>query len=350
MFTTRRSLWAAGLATAATLLAATAVPTGGSAGGLTRRARREAPQTLPSNRWLSLVDYYREGSGLQPVTANRVWEAGRSDHLRHLVKAPRYVSLTTVYGPTGSELQTETRGVFVIPHTTLRGGRFVATVGKAGEGAIARSPAERAQIAGQFVGMASSSGGGGYWLADAAGYVYPHGTAGAYGTMGGRALERIEGIAATPDGKGYWLVGTKGGIYPFGDARFHGSMTANRLGQEIVGIIATPDGKGYWLIGTQGGVYPLGDARFHGSMTVHRLGQEIVGIAATPDGKGYWLVGSGGAVFAFGDAHLYGSLADQGLGAPIVGIAATPDGKGYWLITEDGSVHPFGDAHSYGSD
>jgi hypothetical protein len=135
-----------------------------------------------------------------------------------------YVSPTTVYGPTGSELLTETRAVLVIPHTRLPDGRFVATIDQAGKAPITWSFSERAQLAAPVAGMAPSSGGEGYWLTDAAGYVSPHGHAGAYSTVGGRAPEEsIQGIAAAPDGKGYWLVGADGAVHAFWDAHPYGS-------------------------------------------------------------------------------------------------------------------------------
>ena len=68
------------------------------------------------------------------------------------------------------------------------------------------------------------TGGTGYWLADAQGFVTSHGTAINYGDMAFGALNApIVKIVPTPDGKGYWLVGADGGIFTFGDAGYFGS-------------------------------------------------------------------------------------------------------------------------------
>jgi hypothetical protein len=124
------------------------------------------------------------------------------------------------------------------------------------------------------------------------------------------ATSRFVGMATTSDGRGYWLAQAGGGIYSFGDAVFHGSLPAGPGGlgitpaASIVGIASTPDGGGYWLVGADGGVFSFGDASFYGSLPEQHIAPAapIVGIAPASDGKGYWLVGADGGVFAFGDA------------------------------------------------
>ena len=177
--------------------------------------------------------------------------------------------------------------------------------------------------------------GSGYWLAGADGGVFSFGTAGFYGSMGGKPLAApVVGIAPSLDQGGYWEAAKDGGVFNFGDAGFYGSMGGKPLAAPVVGIAPTPvapappggtsapAGKGYWLVGADGGVFNFGDAGFYGSLPgsgVHV--SDIVGIAATPDGHGYWLVGADGGVFSFGDAGFYGSMGGKHLAAPVVGGA-----------------------------
>ena len=201
-----------------------------------------------------------------------------------------------------------------------------------------------------IVGMAVRPDGLGYWLADAAGNVFPFGSAGHFGSASAKPLVKpIVAIATTPDGKGYWLVASDGGIFTFGDARYFGSTGRLALVKPIVGMTPTPDGRGYWLVASDGGIFTFGDARFFGSTGRLALVKPIVGMAAYPGAGGYWLVASDGGIFTFGAAGFHGSTGRIALKKPIVGMAVTSDGKGYWLVASDGGIFAFGDAHFYGS-
>ena len=189
-----------------------------------------------------------------------------------------------------------------------------------------------------------------FWLATAAGNVWPFGSATYYGAPGSMPLARpIVAMTPTADGKGYWSVGSDGGVFAYGDAPFYGSTGNLSLAKPIVGLTATRSAKGYWLVASDGGIFAFGDAPFYGSMGGHPLAQPIVGMASTPDGKGYWLVARDGGIFAFGDAAFSGSMGGQTLAQPIVGMTSTTDGKGYWQLASDGGIFAFGDAPFYGS-
>ena len=190
----------------------------------------------------------------------------------------------------------------------------------------------------------------GYTLVASDGGVFAFGSAGFYGSMGGRQLNApVVGLATTPGDLGYFEVASDGGIFAFGTAAFYGSMGGLRLNEPVVGMAATADGQGYWEVASDGGLFAFGDAAYYGSMGGTPLSQPVVGMAATPDGKGYWEVASDGGLFAFGDAAYYGSMGGQRLNAPVVGIAGTADGKGYWEVASDGGIFAFGDASFYGS-
>ena len=200
------------------------------------------------------------------------------------------------------------------------------------------------------VGMASTKGSGGYWIAGSDGGIFSYGNASFYGSAGAIPLNQpIVGMASTPDGHGYWMVAGDGGIFSYGNAGFYGSTGAIRLNKPIVGMTSTPDGRGYWLVASDGGIFSFGDAGFYGSTGAIQLNKPVVGMASTPDGHGYWLVAADGGIFAFGDAAFFGSTGSIALNQPVVGMSSAPGGHGYWLVASDGGIFAFGDAPFYGS-
>jgi hypothetical protein len=211
-------------------------------------------------------------------------------------------------------------------------------------------PPNQGSLAGPVVGIAPRPKGDGYWLANAAGDVSPHGAAESYGSLAGTALNApIAHIVATRDGKGYWLVAADGGVFAFGDARFYGSMGGRHLNSPVVSLGPTADSLGYWLVAADGGVFAFGDAGFHGSMGGQRLNKPVVGIAADSTTGGYWLVATDGGIFAFGGAPFQGSTGYLALNKPVNGMAVSVGDEGYWLVAADGGIFAFGDAGFHGS-
>jgi len=199
------------------------------------------------------------------------------------------------------------------------------------------------------VGVASTPDGRGYWLADAAGGVSPHGSAVDYGSLVGHPLNApIAHIVATSDGLGYWLVASDGGIFSYGDATFLGSMGSSHLNAPVVDMAPTPDGHGYWLVASDGGIFSFGDATFQGSMGGQHLNQPIVGMSADDATGGYWLVATDGGIFSFG-APFLGSTGSIRLTKPVNGMASRTDGQGYWFVASDGGVFNEGAARFAGS-
>jgi hypothetical protein len=199
-----------------------------------------------------------------------------------------------------------------------------------------------------FLGVTSTSDGGGYWLVKSDGGVFSFGDAPFFGSAANLGLARPPiAIAATDDAHGYYLAAQDGGVFTFGDAGFSGSMGGHALNAPVVGL-ARAAGGGYYLVAADGGVFTFGVAHFYGSMGGKHLNAPVVGIAAAPGG-GYWLAAADGGVFTFGSAGFYGSAGNTALAAPVVGIAATPSGHGYWLVAADGGVFSFGDAAFFGS-
>ncbi len=205
------------------------------------------------------------------------------------------------------------------------------------------------QLAQPIVGMASTSSGDGYWLADAYGGVAAEGGATSYGSMAGHPLNSpIVHIVGTSDGKGYWLVAADGGTFAFGDAAFYGSMGGVRLNAPVVDLAPSPDGKGYWLVASDGGVFAFGSAAFSGSMGGVPLNRPVVGISTDQQTGGYWEVATDGGVFAF-NAPFYGSTGSLLLNAPILSMTPEPGGHGYLMAASDGGAFAFGDAAFHGS-
>lgn len=168
-------------------------------------------------------------------------------------------------------------------------------------------------------------------------------------SRGGQLNANYVDLAATPGGRGYWAVAADGGVFAYGNARFHGSAAPYDLAKPIVGIAPTKSGRGYWLAASDGGVFAFGDARFHGSAAPFNLSAPIVAIAASKTGDGYWLAAADGGVFAFGDAPFRGSATSIDLTSQVMAITSTRSGRGYYLVAADGGVFAFGDARFVGA-
>jgi hypothetical protein len=251
-----------------------------------------------------------------------------------------------------------------------------------------------------YVGIAATVDGQGYWLVQADGSVSAFGDAHSYGSLSSSAAStsKIVGIARTYDDHGYWLVASDGHVFPLGDAHTYGSAPVDQASQgPVTSMAVTPDGRGYWLLTSAGHLYSFGDAHSEGSPSPAdapyaaigtrpaggyvvtaandaaaylfpgdlpelgggsgtALAASLVGVAVTPSGNGTWQAGLDGGVVTTGQTTssygpFYGSVPGENeqLKAPVTGIAGNPDGHGYWLVSADGTVFTFGDAHFFGS-
>ena len=251
-----------------------------------------------------------------------------------------------------------------------------------------------------YIGIAATVDGQGYWLVQADGAVSAFGDAHSYGSLASdeASTAKIVGIGRTYDGHGYWLVAADGHVFEFGDAHAYGSAPSSQTSQgPVTGIAVTPDGHGYWLLTADGHIYGFGDAHSEGAPSpaqapyaaiaarpaggyvvtaandaaaylfpgdVPELGggsgtalaATLVGVAVTPSGNGAWQAGLDGGVVTTGQitssyAPFYGSVLSENeqLKAPVTSIAGNPDGRGYWLLGANGDVFIFGDAKFFGS-
>jgi hypothetical protein len=216
-------------------------------------------------------------------------------------------------------------------------------------GAPAFGPDPGLKLNGNFVDIAATPGGHGYWVTAADGGVFARGDAHFYGSAASvHLLGPVVGIAPTPSGNGYWLAAADGGVFTYGDAHFYGSLGGYHLGSRplngaITGIAPTPSGHGYWLVGADGGVFRFGDAGFFGSAGAIRHPMPFTAIASTKSGHGYYLLEADGGVFTFGDAHFYGSAVDGHISKD---MSVLPNGQGYQIARLDGAVIGFGGASS----
>jgi hypothetical protein len=228
---------------------------------------------------------------------------------------------------------------------------------------VTSSPA----TAGRFVGMAATSDGGGYWLAQANGGVYSYGDAVFHGSLPGLGVSPaapIVSITSTRDGGGYWLVAADGGVFAFGDADFAGSLPGLGISPTapVIGLEPTSDGRGYWLVAADSllarGEFALGDAAYcpppsvAEPMPVFPPGfvhgdDPAVAAAANPFsvGKAGFIVvgrdGDGLALPADGGTCPMESTFDVGLPGPppneMTGVATSAN-QGLWLVGVDGGV------------
>ncbi len=250
-----------------------------------------------------------------------------------------------------------------------------------------------------YVGIAATVDGKGYWLVQADGTVSAFGDAHSYGSLSASdtTTSEIIGISRTYDGHGYWLVASDGHVFTFGDAHAYGSASASQVSQgPVTGMAVTPDGHGYWLLTADGHVFSFGDAHPEGSPSPAdapyaaigtrpaggyvviaandaaaylfpgdlpelgggsgtALAATLIGVAVTPSGNGAWQAGLDGGVVTTGQttssyAPFYGSVPGENeqLKAPVTAIAGNPDGHGYWLLSANGTVFTFGDAQFFG--
>jgi hypothetical protein len=203
-----------------------------------------------------------------------------------------------------------------------------------------RLPKTRQQV--QHIVMSAYGTTPGYWVATRDGGVMAFGSAGFFGSMGGKKLNApIVGMASTRTGKGYWLLGADGGIFSYGDAAFYGSTGGMKLNSPVIGMAATPTGRGYWLVAGDGGIFSYGDAAFYGSTGSMKLNAPVLGMAPTAKGKGYWLFARDGGIFSYGNADFHGSTGSMKLNSPVNGMDKEITGAGYWLVARDGGVFAF---------
>ena len=75
----------------------------------------------------------------------------------------------------------------------------------------------------------------------------------------GRRRSSITSAAATPNGGGYWILDAAGQVFPFGNAASLGGMPPGSAGgfNPASAIFATSDGGGYWVVTAAGKVSSL---------------------------------------------------------------------------------------------
>jgi hypothetical protein len=67
--------------------------------------------------------------------------------------------------------------------------------------------------------------------------IFSYGDAPFHGSAGSLPLNKpVVGLAATSGGGGYWLVATDGGIFDYGDAAFYGSTGSIHLNEPVAGM------------------------------------------------------------------------------------------------------------------
>lgn len=199
---------------------------------------------------------------------------------------------------------------------------------------------QQEHLSAPIVAAASARDGKELLLAGADGGLFPVGSAGFFGSLGGTRLSgRISAVAADPATGGYWMAGSDGGVFAF-HASYHGTLSGHRLTSPVVAMAATPSGDGYWLASRDGGVFTFGRAGYDGNAMGRTAGSPITAFVASVDGQGYWLAGSGGSVFAFGDAPAVGQSASS---AALAAAALPPfDPSAHRVASSDVSAYPAG--------
>ena len=81
-----------------------------------------------------------------------------------------------------------------------------------------------------------------------------------------------------PNGGGYWILDGAGQVFPFGDATGMGSLAPGSAGglDPASAVFATSDGGGYWVVTALGKVANFGDAPDDGDMSGTHLNGPII--------------------------------------------------------------------------
>ena len=148
----------------------------------------------------------------------------------------------------------------------------------------------------------------GYWMLgrDGGVFAFNAGYFGADSSVLGARHPGAAAIGSRSDGRGYWIVDAIGRVFAHGSAKPHGDAVM-ASGEVPVAIVASASGNGYWIARTADGCSRSATRRSTGPARTTAFHRPIVGMASTPSGDGYWLVASDGGIFTFGDAHFYGS-------------------------------------------
>lgn len=162
----------------------------------------------------------------------------------------------------------------------------------------------------------------GYTMGAADGGVFALGAAGFFGSGAGTSPSSpVVGIATSPGGRGYYVASANGKVLGLGpNAPSFGDVSSLPLSKPIVAIATAPGGDGYDLAASDGGVFTF-NTTFYGSAGSLHLNQPVVGMAMAATGDGYYLVASDGGVFNYGPGTTFqGSTGGIHLNQSIVGI------------------------------
>jgi hypothetical protein len=398
----RRAINALGACALTAVLAAALSACGGASASIKASVSSGRPGTVvtlsgnagsgcvPGQNWFGF-SFQRAGSQTTgpataltaPVASNGSWSAS--------FVVPSYLGGSTTRGPGGPV----TAGGYEFVTASCKSHKALSTPFRVSTSVPAPIPAS------DYVGIAATADGNGYWVVQADGNVRSYGDAEPLTSPPAgvaSAGSPIVALARTYDGAGAWLVNSKGHVYELGDAKSYGSLSPGKAAKApITSMASTSDGHGYWLLAADGQVYGFGDAHlqgmpnsysapydaivarpaggyiitgaddgenyaFPGAVVLgggpgYTMSATLVGGASTPSGNGTWLTGTDGGVYSFGTGTgsaavtFYGSVPGEPsvtLKAPITSMAANPDGGGYWLLGADGTIFDFGDAHSFG--
>lgn len=126
---------------------------------------------------------------------------------------------------------------------------------------------------------------------------------------------------------GYWSVGGDGGVFAHGTAGFFGSQGGRTLNKPMVAMASTPGGAGYYLTAADGGVFTHGDAGFQGSAGNIPLASPVVDVTLPP-------------------VHATALLRDQA-GTEIGRVGFTQDGTHVLASAYVTGLAPFAEFHGF---
>lgn len=206
----------------------------------------------------------------------------------------------------------------------------------------------------------------GAWSLQQNGRVQAYGSVEHYGDAADEGRDDFIDMAPTNTGEGYYLLARDGVVFGYGDALLYGDAastgdTFDERAYTGTGIETHPVENGYWIVDGDGIVQDFGDVPSHGSVSPYRTGMEehawVRAIRRNQDGDGYWLLSGDGNVYAKGACEHFGELDDalkrddlgaEGFRKLCWDFFPTNTDQGYYILQADGTILYYGDAEYFG--
>lgn len=314
-----------------------------------------------TDSYLSAFDSFPWRSGLRQVAA-------RSYVVATTITSGSTYAMATYPGGDGAWVISSTGSVFPVGDAP--------NLGASGR-ALSRTYDASGVVAAEELPVRHPIYGWGFWELLGSGHINANDGALHYGEPGltNPAQWDFVDMAATNTGQGYWLLEKNGTVWAFGDAAHHGNMTTTaaltatysspttRNGFIGAAIAGDPGGSGYWIVNRLGEVRNFGTAdsmpNFPQALAGGTIPTQPPGAAnfrdvvATNGGTGLWGLWDTGAVTTVGAAVNRGDAVaaynpNESSTTNFWAMSKLPNDDGYRLLQTNGRINYIGGAQNFG--